>query len=104
MVKITIDSLFDAPTEAEVAAAKASAEAGRIAVANVGDLWKAGLDAETISRIESYMPRASVPAFQPPSWEAKFQGRTLGYFATAEEAQSRVDMALAEADSDRDAT
>ena len=41
--------------------------------------------------------------FQPPSWEAKFGGRTLGYFATAEEAQDHIDAAQADADADRDA-
>ena len=47
--------------------------------------------------------KAATPKFQPNSWEAKFQGRTLGYFATAEEAQACVDAAQAEADADRDA-
>jgi hypothetical protein len=41
--------------------------------------------------------------FQSPSWEAKFEGRTLGYFATADEAQAAVDAAQAEADADDEA-
>lgn len=45
----------------------------------------------------------TAPKFQPPSWEAKFQGRTLGYFVTADEAQACVDAARKKADADRDA-
>lgn len=41
--------------------------------------------------------------FQNPSWEAKFHGETLGYYATAEEAQAAVDAAREQADSDLDA-
>ena len=33
---------------------------------------------------------------QQPSWAANYQGRVLGYFATAEEAQSAVDAAITE--------
>jgi hypothetical protein len=41
--------------------------------------------------------------FKAPRWEAKFQGRTLGYYDTAADAQAAVDAAQAEADADADA-
>ncbi len=40
---------------------------------------------------------------QAPMWEAKFQGRTLGWYDTADEAMEAVDAAQSEADADREA-
>ena len=54
---ITLDSLFAAPTEAEIAAIKVETEASRAHLAGLNDLWKVGLDAEAIARIEAMMPR-----------------------------------------------
>ena len=63
-----------------------------------------GTVAEVLSMVNHpNRSKSAAPKFQAPSWEAKFQGRTLGYFATAEEAEACVDAARAEADANRDA-
>lgn len=42
----------------------------------------------------------SIPKFHDPSFEAKFRGQTIGYFATADEAQAALDAAQDRADED----